>query len=95
MLEFLQKYTGTIKLNNTEVSRQDVCQQIAHTSGELEILLIPKNTIDCNSNVDSSIKTICVYVKPWMLDRSSPDFMFMETWNKNIPMPLRFMVGTI
>ncbi len=95
MLEFLQKYSGTIKLNNKEVSRQEICQRIVSTPGQLEILLVPKNTIDCSSNINSDITTICVFVKAWMLDTSTDDFAFMQTWNKDIPMPLRFMLGTI
>ena len=30
-----------------------------------------------------------------MTEKSTPDFLFMQTWNKDIPMPLRFMVGTV
>ena len=95
MLEFLQKYTGTIKLNNEEVSRQDICNRLAATSGTIEILLTPKNTIDCTTQLNSEITNICVYVKPWMTEKSTPDFLFMRNWNNDIPMPLRFMVGTI
>ena len=29
-----------------------------------------------------------VRVKKWMLQKSTPDFTFMEKMNKNIPMPL-------
>ena len=95
MLEFLQKYTGTIKLNNIEVSRQEICTKLASTNGQIDIVLLPKNTIDCTDNINNEVTKICVYVKPWMLEKSTPEFLFMETWNKNNPMPLRFMVGTI
>ena len=96
MLDFLQKYTGTIKLNNKEINNAEFSSILNKTNGEVQILLIPKNTIDCSNQINkNSAAFVSVLVKPWMLEKSSADFMFMSTWNKDIPMPLRYMVGTL
>ena len=96
MLEFLQKYTGTIKINNKEIINKDFNTVFNSCDGDVEILLVPKNTIDCNNRLNkNNVTAVSVFVKSWMLECSTPDFMFMQTWNEDKPMPLRYMVGTV
>jgi hypothetical protein len=93
LLEFLTKYCGTIRLNGEEIEAQTISERLSSMSGHIEIALVPKNTIDIQNT--SPTDQVIVYVKPWMLEKSNNELTFMGVWNKDVPMPLRYMVGTV
>jgi len=96
MLEFLSNYTGTIYINDEQVSAKDFSQKLENSADEITITLLPKNYIDCNkNNYETETEEIVFYVKPWMTEKSNPEFQFMAIWNNDTPMPLRYMGGTI
>lgn len=92
----LEKYKGTIEVNNEVVDKFDL-SAISKLNGSVHITLTPSYyepprkdnpQVDCEDNTEYEIT-----VKPWMTRKSDEDFDFMLKWNKDIPMPLRTMVG--
>lgn len=96
MLEFLKNYSGKILINDVTVDRHKFIEKLESTDGFVEIKLIPENCVDTNSftDADSSQRYLFI-VKSWMLQKSTPDLLFMRTWNDDNPMPLHCMEGEI
>ena len=94
--DFLSKYPGKIKVNGQSISRLRVADYLQTCSGDIEIKLIPERFIDTQDDEEvQKIVEYDVYVKSYMLNKSTDDFNFMRVWNNDIPMPLRLMRGEI
>lgn len=104
MLEFLKNYPGTIAVNGKRISNTDINEILDKLFGEINIYLTPTQSENENSDIfttrekpvrDETTVKYNIFVKPWMTKKSTEDFNFMLTWNNNIPMPFRYMCGTI
>lgn len=94
-MSVFDNWQGTIEINGTSQSIEDV-------KGAVSIHLYP---IGYQKHTDTTPKrtvetvndsaTYLVKVRAWMTKESTPDFDFMDKFNKGIPMPFRVMVGTI
>lgn len=96
MLEKLLKdWKGEISINDVSVNASNF--DFKTLSDDTHIILHSNVKNATQSVVDSENKTIQyrVTVKKYMTETASPGFDFMSKWNKNIPMPLRTMTGTI
>lgn len=62
-----------------------------------DVLLLRKEEKQNSGNFDefSNTSEFVVTVKPYMTQKSTPGFDFMDKWNDNKPMPLRTMVGVV
>lgn len=92
MLEFLQNYSGSIEVNDVPVNRVNIVDVLQKQTGEVTILLTPKHV---EEDTPAFPNRILVRVKSYMLHKSTPEFLFMHTWNNDVPMPLRIMQGDI
>ena len=87
-------WQGTVEINGKS-------QNIENVSGAVSIHLFPKGYVKRDEQPKaqviehSSAEEYVVKVKAWMTKQSTPDFDFMDRFNKGIPMPLRVMVGTV
>ena len=105
MLEFLKYYPGNVEINGEEIDKNSISDILESKYGKITIRLIPNNKSFENirnafTEIEKPIKNsndleYTVLVKPWMTVKSTPDFIFMLTWNNDIPMPFRFMQGKI
>lgn len=98
MLERFSCWPGRINVNGVEYdsvrSAMSVCKD-AITS----VTLIPNKCVSKVVDERTEAYSACsgefkVTVKRYMTEKASPGFDFMAKWNKDIPMPLRTMVGT-
>lgn len=99
MLNLLKTWKGRIEVNGVEYgSISEVKIGDLRNGDNIMIHLLPavkKPQKSANSVVEPAAKpTYRITVKRYMTEKASPEFDFMERWNKNIPMPLRTMIGT-
>lgn len=99
MLEKLLKdWKGEIQINDKHYDSVDACISAFKQLSTDTHIILHSNAKNTNmSVVDSENSTVQyrVTVKKYMTEPASPGFDFMSKWNKNIPMPLRTMTGTI
>lgn len=99
MLEKLLKdWKGEIDINDKHyTSVQDATSGFKTLSDDCHIFLHSCVKSASQTIVDANNDTVeyRITVKKYMTEPASPSFDFMEKWNKNIPMPLRTMTGTI
>lgn len=98
MYELLKDWKGEIQINDKHYTTVEVCvNEFKQLSPDTHILLHSVNKSKTQSVVtvaDAKIQ-YRVTVKKYMTEPASPEFDFMAKWNKNIPMPLRTMVGMV
>lgn len=93
-MSIFDSWNGKIEINGVQQDIEDV-------HGAVSIHLIPKGFVEEKEAPKSSVidydsqENYIVKVKAWMTKPSTPEFNFMEKFNKDIPMPLRVMVGRI
>lgn len=93
--KLLKDWKGEILINDISVNASKI--DFNSFSSDTHIIL-HSNVKNANTSVvDSENNTIQyrVTVKKYMTEPASPGFDFMAKWNKNEPMPLRTMTGTI
>ena len=96
MLEKLLKdWNGKILINNTPVN---VSNFDFNTLSDDTHIILQSNVKNVNMREIDGVETKLQYritVKKYMTEKASPGFDFMVKWNKDNPMPLRTMTGTI
>ena len=91
MIQALKTWKGRVQVDGIEYNSIADVPNIKFTDGT-EIVLIPNiQRSEVKPTVDDT--EYIITVKPYMTKKASPDFDFMAKWNKDIPMPLRTMVG--
>lgn len=96
MLEKLLKdWKGEIFINDVSVDRSNF--DFKTLSTDSHIILRSSVKTATQSVVDTVLSKVQyrVTVKKYMTQKSTPGFDFMMKFNKDVPMPLRTMVGTI
>ena len=99
MLEKLLKdWKGEIQIDDKHyTSVQDATSDFKTLSVDSHIVLhsaVKKANLSTIDELSEKIE-YKITVKKYMTEPASPSFDFMAKWNKNIPMPLRTMTGTI
>lgn len=98
MLTMLKDYKGTIEINGEKYD--SVKDAIKRFKSDGDTIMIKLST-NQRESVKSSVRALQsdiqkkITVKQYMTRKSTPEFDFMKTWNNDIPMPLRTMVGTV
>lgn len=88
MLEMLKNYSGNIVVNGKKV-------------GSITEDMLKDNTVITLTPIRATVeqkvdtKEYRIKVKTYMTQPSTPDFDFMDKFNKGVPMPLVHMIGTI
>lgn len=98
MLTLLKDWKGEIDIGDKHyTSVQDAESDFKTFSDEMHIILHSSIKKLNSTGVDllSDTEQYKITVKKYMTEPASPEFDFMAKWNKNIPMPLRTMVGTV
>lgn len=94
-LKQLRGWQGRIVVNGTEYENTDSVPDTIELSGAT-INLLPKveqRRVKVDDTLDD--REHLITVRQWMTQCSTPDFDYMKKFNKDIPMPLRTMQGTI
>ena len=99
MLEKLLKdWKGELEINDKHYTSVEHCNFDFNTLLNDTHIILHSNAKTANTGVVDGTETKTEYrvtVKKYMTEKSVPGFDFMEKWNKDIPMPLRTMTGTI
>ena len=88
-------WKGTIEINGSQHTSID------DVRGAVSIHLIPNGFVKPEEEAKPYVMPVdedtvyVVKVKTWMTKPSTPEFNFMEKFNKDTPMPLRVMVGKV
>ena len=98
MLSMLKDYKGSIEINGEKYdSVKTALKRFKSDSDTITIKLSSNRT----ESVKSSVRALETHtqkkitVKQYMTRKATEDFDFMKTWNKDNPMPLRTMIGTV
>lgn len=103
MLTMLKKWKGAIDINDKHYeSVQDAINDFKTFNADMHIVLhsATKNasqSVTERQRAESvqSVQQYKITVKKYMTQKGSPSFDFMTKWNKDNPMPLRTMIGTV
>ncbi len=100
MLSLMKNWKGEVEVNGvhynniSEVKISDLCNLDSvtiHLSSAVKKSLKSSNSV----LVSDDKKHYRITVKQYMTKPASPEFDFMTRWNKDIPMPMRMMEGTV
>jgi hypothetical protein len=97
----LKNWKGSIAVNDVEYpSVEDARNSLANSVDTIDSIILyanKKNATERKITVVESVPNTLyrITVKQYMTKKSSPAFDFMKTWNNDVPMPLRTMVGTV
>lgn len=93
-MDILKLWEGTILIDGIEVTAIPSSLDLDNIS---VISLRTKSNVSAGQIAEASDTIYRVTVRQYMTKETLPgaSFDFMEKWNKNIPMPLRTMIGTI
>ena len=105
MINLLKNWKGSVDINgkhynSIEEALSDTSELTSNTS-EDEVVIKLSSNVQTTATERQSIVTRDdneereITVKAYMTKPATPDFDFMEKWNKNIPMPIRTMSGTV
>lgn len=98
MLSMLKDYKGSIEINGEKYdSVKTALKRFKSDSDTITIKLSSNRTESVKSSVRASETHTQkkITVKQYMTRKATEDFDFMKTWNKDNPMPLRTMIGTV
>ncbi len=98
MLSMLKDYKGSIEINGEKYdSVKTALKRFKSDSDTITIQLSSSRTESVKSSVRASETHTQkkITVKQYMTRKATEDFDFMKTWNKDNPMPLRTMIGTV
>lgn len=96
--KLLKDWKGEISINDKHYTSLRQCENdFKRLSDDTHIFLrsVSKNRIQTKVDTVESKVQYKITVKKYMTETSSPGFDFMAKWNKDNPMPLRTMVGTV
>lgn len=98
MLSMLKDYKGALEINGTKYATvEDALKRFKSDGSRVTIKLLTvnreRNTEQIRANNEHTLKKI--FVKQYMTRKSENGFDFMKQWNKDNPMPLRTMIGTV
>lgn len=96
--KLLKDWKGEISINDKHyTSAQDVKIDSKTFSESMHIILHSNAQKRTQTKIDAvdDVSEYQITVKRYMTQTATPEFDFMAKWNKNVPMPLRTMVGTI
>lgn len=95
MLSLLKNYKGAIEIDGKKYdSVQNALKSFKSDSDTITIKL-SSSRLERNTEQTRAHKLKKITVKQYMTRQSTDDFTFMKDWNKNNPMPLRTMIGTV
>lgn len=100
MLSLLKNWKGEVEVNgihyaNIHEVKTDDLRNFDNVTIKL-LSAVKKSQKSSNSVLtDDGKQQYRITVKSYMLKKASPEFDFMLKWNKDIPMPLRTMIGTV
>jgi len=94
----LKDYKGSIEINGVKYdSVKDAIKQFKSNSDTITIKLSSNESKAHTERVralESKVQKK-ITVKQYMTRKATDEFTFMREWNKDIPMPLRTMIGTV
>lgn len=97
MIQFkqLQGWQGRVSIDGTEYDSVNSVPESIELKGATINLLpkVEKRRVRVEDVTSSEVHLITV--KQWMTQPSTPEFDYMARFNKDIPMPLKTMEGTI
>lgn len=96
--KLLNDWKGELEIDNKHyTSVEDAVSVFKTLKADSHIFLQSnkKSSAQMITECDSDIIEYRITVKKYMTEEASPEFDFMAKWNKNEPMPLRTMIGTI
>jgi hypothetical protein len=97
----LKDWKGSVTVNDVEYpSVEDARNSVSNSVDTINSIILyasNKNATERKKSVVESVPNALykITVKQYMTKKSSPGFDFMQTWNNDVPMPLRTMVGTV
>ena len=97
----LKDWKGSVTVNDVDYqSVEDARNSVSNSVDTISSIILyasNKNATERKKSVVESVPNALykITVKQYMTKKSSPVFDFMQTWNNDVPMPLRTMVGTI
>lgn len=98
MLTMLKDIQGEVIINGKKYdSVKSALKSFKSDSDTITISFIrnnaERNREQIRANNEHIVKKITV--KQYMTRKATPEFDFMKTWNNDVPMPLRTMIGTV
>lgn len=90
MFEFLSKYPGIIYVDGQQIDNKDISEILNNKTSDCDIILKPN--IETHKQ---QTQQYVIEVKDWMTRKSCKDFLFMQQWNNDEPMPLKVMQGEL
>ena len=103
MLTMLKNWKGSVEINGKSYENvQDAISDFKTFNDDIHIVLhsAKKNaskSVTEHQSIESvqSVQEYKITVKKYMTQKGSLSFDFMTKWNKDVPMPLRTMIGTV
>jgi len=98
MFKAIQSWKGKVSVDGVEYASVGAVPADIPLKSDTVITLIPPTMVQhATQKVVKRGEPVLhiITVREYMTKPSSPTFDFMEKWNKNNPMPLRTMVGTV
>lgn len=98
MLSMLKDYKGPIEINGEKYDSVKTALKRFKSDSDTITIKLSSNRVE---SVKSSVRASETHtqkkitVKQYMTRKATEDFDFMKTWNKDNPMPLRTMIGTV
>lgn len=101
--DVLKEWSGTVDIDGEVMTTEEASSKIdfktLQTFQTITLLAKRASVFKTQSDASQSIsnthdRTIYeITVKPYMTQKATPEFDFMEKWNHDVPMPLATMVG--
>ena len=97
MLTMLKDVKGEVIIDGEKYdSVKSVLKSFHSDNDNITITFIRNNRERNRESVRASQSTLKkITVKQYMTRKATDEFTFMKVWNKDVPMPLRTMVGTV
>ena len=103
MLKMIANWKGAVEINGKLYENvQDAISDFETFNDDIHIVLhSAKKNASTSVTEHQSIESVQsatqykITVKKYMTQKGNPSFDFMTKWNKDVPMPLRTMIGTV
>lgn len=100
MISLMKNWKGEVEVNGVHynnISEVKISDLNDFDNVTIHLLSAVKKSLKSSNNVliDDDKKQYRITVKQYMTKPASPEFDFMAKWNKDIPMPMRIMQGTV
>ena len=96
--KLLKDWKGEISINDKHYTSIQDATSVFKTLLDDSHIFLRSSVKNAVQSVADSVESKVQYriaVKKYMTERSVPGFDFMAKWNKDNPMPLRTMTGTV